>query len=78
MSRRGTWPSATACTSASASSWPGWRCGSGSPHLLAALPGLRLAVPVEQVRMRDDMFIYGVKELPVTWDTEGHRQDAAT
>ena len=41
----------------------------GFSHLLAALPGLRLAVPVEQVRMRDDMFIYGVKELPVSWDT---------
>ena len=28
--------------------------------------------------MRDDMFIYGVKALPVTWDTgaPGHR-DAA-
>ena len=21
--------------------------------------------------MRDDMFIYGVEALPVTWDTEG-------
>ena len=70
VSAAGTWPSATACTSASASSWPGWRCGSGS-RLLAALPGLRLAVPVEQVPMRDDMFIYGVKELPVSWDTGG-------
>ena len=43
----------------------------GFSHLLAALPGLRLAVPVEQVRMRDDMFIYGVKELPVSWDAGG-------
>jgi hypothetical protein len=25
-------------------------------------------VPPEQVRMRDDMAIYGVHELPVTWD----------
>ena len=76
--RRGTWPSATACTSASASSWPGWRCGSASPTCSPALPGLRLAVPGEQVRMRDDMFIYGVEALPVTWDTEGHRADAST
>jgi cytochrome P450 len=40
----------------------------GFAGLLAALPGLRLAVPAEQVRMRDEMFIYGVEELPVTWD----------
>ena len=54
----------------------------GFSHLLAALPGLRLAVPVEQVPMRDDMFIYGVKELPVSWDTgdigdTGTRQTSA-
>jgi cytochrome P450 len=51
----------------------------GFAHLLAALPGLRLAVPVEQVRMRDDMFIYGVQELPVSWDTgnTGDTRDAA-
>ncbi|MGZ4600944.1 cytochrome P450 [Oryzihumus sp.] len=39
----------------------------GFTRLLAALPGLRLAVPAEQVRMRDEMFIYGVEALPVTW-----------
>lgn len=32
----GTWPSATASTSASASSWPGWRCAPGSPGCCAA------------------------------------------
>jgi cytochrome P450 len=41
----------------------------GFSHLLAALPGLRLAVPVDEVRMRDDMFIYGVEALPVSWNT---------
>lgn len=33
------------------------------------LPTLTLATPADQVPMRDDMFIYGVHELPVTWDT---------
>jgi cytochrome P450 len=46
----------------------------GFSHLLAHLPGLRLAVPAEQVRMRDDMFIYGVEALPVTWDNQGPEQ----
>jgi cytochrome P450 len=40
----------------------------GFAALLERFPSLRLAVPLEQVRMRDDMFIYGVHELPVTWD----------
>ncbi|MFF8787350.1 cytochrome P450 [Streptomyces sp. NPDC015125] len=35
--------------------------------LLDRFPSLRLAVPAEQVPMRDDMLIYGVHELPVTW-----------
>ncbi|MFG2831018.1 cytochrome P450 [Streptomyces sp. NPDC048434] len=35
--------------------------------LLDRFPTLRLAVPAEQVPMRDDMLIYGVHELPVTW-----------
>jgi cytochrome P450 len=42
------------------------RVGLGA--LLTRFPTLRLAVPPEQVRMRDDMAIYGVHELPVTWD----------
>ncbi|MEV0375972.1 cytochrome P450 [Streptomyces sp. NPDC050636] len=35
--------------------------------LLDRFPELRLAVPVEQVPMRDNMLVYGVHELPVTW-----------
>jgi cytochrome P450 len=37
------------------------------PILLRRLPGLRLAVPLEDLRFRNDMSIYGVHELPVTW-----------
>ncbi|MEW2402536.1 cytochrome P450 [Streptomyces sp. NPDC046862] len=37
------------------------------PTLLRRLPGLRLAVPIEEIRFRNDMSIYGVHELPVTW-----------
>ncbi|MCR8578714.1 cytochrome P450 [Streptomyces sp. Isolate_219] len=35
--------------------------------LLDRFPELQLAVPVEEVPMRDDMLVYGVHELPVTW-----------
>lgn len=35
--------------------------------LLRRLPGLRIAVPPEEVRYRSDMIVYGVRELPVTW-----------
>jgi cytochrome P450 len=35
--------------------------------LLRRLPGLKLAVPLEQVNFRHDMTTYGVHELPVTW-----------
>ncbi|MET0426089.1 MAG: cytochrome P450 [Actinoplanes sp.] len=35
--------------------------------LVERFPALRLAVPLDQVRMRTDSFIYGVHELPVTW-----------
>jgi cytochrome P450 len=38
------------------------------PTLLRRLPNLRLAVPPEQIRFRNDMGIYGVHELPVTWE----------
>ncbi|SEH00543.1 Cytochrome P450 [Nonomuraea solani] len=37
------------------------------PALLTALPGLRLAVPADEVPMRSDMLVYGVHRLPVTW-----------
>jgi cytochrome P450 len=35
--------------------------------LFTRLPGLRLAVPFDQLRFRHDMFVYGVYELPLTW-----------
>ncbi|MCQ4082046.1 cytochrome P450 [Streptomyces sp. RB6PN25] len=38
------------------------------PALFRRFPGLRLAVTPEQVPMRDDMLIYGVHALPLTWD----------
>ncbi len=37
------------------------------PALFRRFPALDLAVPPGQVPMRDDMFIYGVHRLPVTW-----------
>ncbi|WP_433499122.1 cytochrome P450 [Sphaerimonospora sp. CA-214678] len=37
------------------------------PALLRRFPGLRLAVPPEEVPMRDAMAIYGVHRLPVAW-----------
>ncbi|MES2187889.1 MAG: cytochrome P450 [Pseudomonadota bacterium] len=36
--------------------------------LFQKLPKLRLAVPVEQLRFRHDMFVYGVHELPLHWN----------
>jgi cytochrome P450 len=41
-------------------------------ELQIALPavakkGLRLAVPVEELSFKEDMHVYGVHELPVTW-----------
>ncbi|MEV3949814.1 cytochrome P450, partial [Streptomyces halstedii] len=35
--------------------------------LLDRLPGLRLAVPVDQLTLRPGTTIQGVNELPVTW-----------
>ena len=35
--------------------------------ILKRLPSLRLAVPLEEIRFKDDMQIYGVHNLPVTW-----------
>lgn len=37
--------------------------------LFARIPSLRLAVPFEELRFRHDMFVYGVYELPLEWDT---------
>jgi cytochrome P450 len=35
--------------------------------LLRRLPTLRLAVPIEEVKFRNNMATYGVHELPVAW-----------
>ncbi|SPL98167.1 putative cytochrome P450 hydroxylase [[Actinomadura] parvosata subsp. kistnae] len=39
----------------------------GLGELITRLPGLRLAVPAAQVPVRDEMLIFGVHSLPVTW-----------
>jgi hypothetical protein len=39
----------------------------GFEGLLRRFPGLELAVPAADVKLRTDMNIYGVHELPVTW-----------
>jgi cytochrome P450 len=41
------------------------RAGFGG--LLRRFPTLAMAVPADEVRLRTDMNIYGVHELPVTW-----------
>jgi cytochrome P450 len=35
--------------------------------LVARVPGLRLAVPVDDLPFKDDGAVYGLYELPVTW-----------
>jgi cytochrome P450 len=35
--------------------------------LLRRVPALKLAVPVEDLQFKDDAFVYGLHELPVTW-----------
>nr|WP_328815166.1 cytochrome P450 [Nonomuraea cypriaca] len=39
----------------------------GLGELISRLPDLRLAVPAEQVPLRNEMLIFGVHSLPVTW-----------
>ncbi|MDR7302968.1 cytochrome P450 [Haloactinomyces albus] len=39
----------------------------GLSELFTRLPRLRLAVPAEEVALRNDMLIFGVHSLPVTW-----------
>lgn len=39
----------------------------GLGELISRLPDLRLAVPAEQVPVRNEMLIFGVHSLPVTW-----------
>ncbi|WP_020672785.1 cytochrome P450 [Amycolatopsis nigrescens] len=40
----------------------------GYPALFERFPTLRLAVPPEEVPTREDLLIYGVHSLPVTWN----------
>ena len=35
--------------------------------LLRRIPGIRPAVPVEDLTYKDDAIVYGLRELPVTW-----------
>jgi cytochrome P450 len=35
--------------------------------LFRRIPGLRLAVPIDQLRYKNNTLVYGVHELPVTW-----------
>ena len=35
--------------------------------LFRRIPGLRLAVPARDLPVKDDAFVYGLNELPVTW-----------
>jgi cytochrome P450 len=35
--------------------------------LFTRLPGLRLAVPLDKLPVKDDGFVYGLYELPVIW-----------
>ncbi|BBC35116.1 hypothetical protein SGFS_064100 [Streptomyces graminofaciens] len=37
------------------------------PELFRRLPGLRLAVPFEDIAFKENTFVYGVDELPVVW-----------
>jgi cytochrome P450 len=39
----------------------------GFAGLLRRFPSLKLAIPADEVRLKTDMNIYGVHELPVTW-----------
>ncbi|MFE3811771.1 cytochrome P450, partial [Streptomyces sp. NPDC059131] len=39
----------------------------GFAALLERFPGLSLACPPEEIRLRHDMQVYGVYALPVTW-----------
>jgi cytochrome P450 len=39
----------------------------GFRELFTRIPDLRLAVPAADVPVRNDMLIFGVHSLPVTW-----------
>jgi cytochrome P450 len=36
-------------------------------RLYARIPTLRLAVPFEEIKFKDNTLVYGVHALPVTW-----------
>ena len=36
--------------------------------LFRRIPTLRLAVPLDEVPRKEGAIVYGVRELPVTWD----------
>ncbi|MEU7430757.1 cytochrome P450 [Streptomyces sioyaensis] len=44
----------------------------GFDGLLRRFPTLKLAIPADEVKLRTDMNIYGVHELPVTWTETAH------
>ncbi|WP_086828225.1 cytochrome P450 [Allokutzneria sp. NRRL B-24872] len=37
-------------------------------RLYPRLPGLRLAVPFEEIKFKHDALVYGVRSLPIAWD----------
>jgi cytochrome P450 len=43
--------------------------------LFRRIPGLRLAVPAGELPVKDDAFVYGLHELPVTWLLRGGRAE---
>ena len=53
-------PSATACTTAWAPRWPGWRCGSRSRRCCVGSRA-RPAVPFEEVGFRSFHVVYGLR-----------------
>jgi cytochrome P450 len=38
--------------------------------LFRRLPGLRLAVPVDDLPFKEESNVYGIYELPVTWEAK--------
>ena len=60
--------SGTGRTTASARSWPGWRCRSRSASCSGEFPGLRLAVAPEDVPWRTGALVRGPRELLLAWD----------
>jgi cytochrome P450 len=40
----------------------------GFRGLLTRLPGLRMAIPLEEIQFREGHLLASMRELPVTWD----------